>query len=208
MTRPQILALTEGGSEAGIRKVLSRLVNQGIVIEERLGTHFTYLANREHILWPAVQIIVSAHDRLDERIESRVEEWKIQPLSVELFGSVVTGESTSDSDIDLMVVRPYLTDRQGEDWDVQIDQLRESVERWTGNACEILVLDSPGLVEAMASGEPVLASPRVTVAGGSIDAMMSKRANKAGGTSAAKQFRIDLARYPRMKQSAGIRRSR
>ena len=172
MTRQQIVILAGEGSEAGIRKVLNRLVEQGIVIQERIGTHYTYAANREHILWPAVEIVASAHDKLDERIRSRVEEWEIQPLSVELFGSVATGLSTRESDIDLMVVSPHMAHDKEDAWDQQIDDLRESVERWTGNVCEILVMDSPRLVEAKASQEPTLASPRVSLVGDKIDLML------------------------------------
>lgn len=172
LTRPQILALANEGSEAGVRKVLNRLVEQGVVIEQRVGSFYTYQANRDHLTWPAVEILVSAHDRLDDRIKRLVGEWKIQPLSVELFGSVATGESTSASDIDLMVVSPHIEDDQAEPWDLQIDDLRNAVERWTGNTCEVLVMDPLELVRAKANGEPTLDSKRVSLAGDRIDAMV------------------------------------
>jgi len=175
LTRTQVLRLLDDGSEAGVRKVLKRLVDQGVVIEEHVGTRFTYRANREHILWPAVEILTSAHDRLDERIRARVAEWKIQPLSVELFGSVAAGQSTSESDIDLMIVSPYLDKEADETWEQQLDDLRDSVQRWTGNVCEILVLDPPQLVEAKANGEPALDSTRVSLAGDRIDAMVPSK---------------------------------
>ncbi len=172
MTRPQVLSLAGEGSEAGIRKVLNRLVEQGLVIQERIGIHYTYRANRDHILWDAVEVIVAAHERLDARIKIHVSKWNIQPLSVELFGSVATGQSTIASDIDLMVVSPFVPDDQDEEWNRQVDDLRESVERWTGNACEILIMDPPQLVEARANDEPALKSPRVSVAGDTIDSML------------------------------------
>src|SRR5665811_1674142 len=50
MTRQQVADLLGEASEAGVRKVLRRLAEQGVVIEQRIGTHYTYVGNRERIL--------------------------------------------------------------------------------------------------------------------------------------------------------------
>ena len=165
MTRQQVANLVGEASEAGVRKVLRRLAEQGVVIEQRIGTHYTYVGNREHIMWPAVEVFMSAADRLDTTIREHVEAWEIPALSVELFGSVAAGTSTADSDIDLMVYRPCLTDDQVGLWDSQVAELRMAVERWTGNACEILEIDARTLVEMAAVDEPVLQAPRVPISG-------------------------------------------
>jgi predicted nucleotidyltransferase len=175
LTRPQVLRVVGEGSEAGVRKVLRRLVEQGIVVEEHVGSRYTYRANREHIMWPAIEVLTSAHEILDERIQAKVGEWAVQPLSVELFGSVATGSSTSASDIDLIVVSPHCAPDQEEDWDQQVDDLRDAVQQWTGNVCEILVMDPPELIHAKANDEPTLASRRVSLVGDSIDAMIPTR---------------------------------
>jgi len=170
MARRQVADLIGEASEAGVRKVLRRLAEQGVVIEQRIGAHYTYVANREHILWPAVEVIMSAADRLDTKIREHVEAWELPALSVELFGSVAAGTSTADSDVDLMVYRPYLADDQAEAWDSQVAELRMAVERWTGNRCEILEIDPRTLVEMAAVDEPVLKAPRVPISGLSITA--------------------------------------
>lgn len=165
MTRQQVADLIGEASEAGVRKVLRRLAEQGVVIEQRIGSHYTYVGNRDHILWPAVEVFMSAADRLDTTIREHVEAWEVPALSVELFGSVAAGTSTADSDIDLMVYRPSLTDDQVGLWDSQVAELRMAVERWTGNACEILEIDPRTLVEMAAEDEPVLKAPRVPISG-------------------------------------------
>ena len=170
MARRQVADLIGEASEAGVRKVLRRLAEQGVVIEQRIGTHYTYVANREHILWPAVEVIMSAADRLDTKIREHVEAWEVPALSVELFGSVAAGTSTADSDVDLMVYRSHLADDQVERWDSQVAELRMAVERWTGNTCEILEIDPRTLVEMAAEDEPVLKAPRVPISGLSITA--------------------------------------
>jgi predicted nucleotidyltransferase len=165
MTRQQVTELIGDASEAGVRKVLRRLADQGMVIEQRIGGRYIYVGNREHILWPAVEVLMSAADRLDAAIREHVEAWGIQALSVELFGSVAAGTSTAGSDVDLMVYRPSLDDDQVALWDSQVAELRMAVERWTGNACEILEIDPLTLVEMAAEDEPVLKAPRVPISG-------------------------------------------
>lgn len=159
MTRRQVTDLVNRASEAGVRKVLSRLAEQGIVIEERIGSNYTYAANREHIMWPAVEIIMDSHNRLEEKIREYVEAWTIQPFSVELFGSVAAGTSSSESDIDVMIYRPHIDDESALCWDEQVADLSSQVERWTGNVCEVLEIDPPALVEMSSNKEAVLSSP-------------------------------------------------
>ena len=188
MTRQQVADLIGAASEAGVRKVLRRLAEQGVVIEQRIGTHYTYVGNREHIMWPAVEVFMSAADRLDTTIREHVEAWDLPALSVELFGSVAAGTSTADSDIDLMVYRPFLTEDQMGLWDSQVAELRMAVERWTGNACEILEIDPQTLVEMAAEDEPVLKTHRVPISGLNIAAAlpnmeMAKSIQKAMASS-------------------------
>lgn len=159
MTRRQVTDLVDRASEAGVRKVLNRLAEQGTVIEERIGSNYTYAANREHIMWPAVEIIMDSHNRLEEKIREYVEAWTVQPFSVELFGSVAAGTSTSESDIDVMIYRPHIDDESVVCWDEQVANLSAQVERWTGNVCEILEIDPPALVELSSNKESTLLSP-------------------------------------------------
>lgn len=159
MTRRQVTDLVDRASEAGVRKVLNRLAEQGIVIEERIGSNYTYAANREHIMWPAVEIVMDSHNRLEEKIREYVKSWTIQPFSVELFGSVATGTSTSESDIDVMIYRPHIDDESTLCWDEQVADLSAQVERWTGNVCEILEIDPPTLVELSSNKEATLLAP-------------------------------------------------
>lgn len=183
MTRRQVTDLVADASEAGVRKVLKRLVAQGLVIEERVGVQFTYGANRDHIIWPAVEIVVAARQQLDEKIREHVVGWEVQPISIELFGSMATGESTSESDIDLMIYRGHLDGDELETWSEQIDELRSLVERWTGNVCEILEIDPPSLVEMAANDEPVLKSPTVTLVGTQLRRTLAELAKAAASSS-------------------------
>lgn len=165
LTRAQILTVVDHASEAGIRKALARLVQQGIVLEERIGSRYTYRAHREHLLWPSVEGFLSARRLLSERIRQHTAGWTIPPVCVELFGSVAQGEAHEDSDIDLLVVSPPLNPGEEDDWDSQVGDLQDQVVRWTGNSCDIVVLDPTEVQEAHENDEPVLQAPRIHIAG-------------------------------------------
>jgi Fe2+ or Zn2+ uptake regulation protein len=172
LTRREISQLVADASEAGVRKVLKRLTHQGIVIEQQIGSQFAYAVNREHLAWPAVELIATSSQRFDDRLRAYVETWSIKAISVELFGSVADGSATADSDVDLMIYRPHLDEDGFAMWDQQVADLRLAVERWTGNRCEILQLDAPTLVTMVANEERVLRAPRVPISGADLKAAM------------------------------------
>jgi predicted nucleotidyltransferase len=165
MTRAQILRQVEDASEAGVRKTLTRLVEQGIVTEERIGSRYTYSANRDHLLWPGIETLLSARRLLAERIEETTMEWEIPPISVELFGSVAQGSSTGSSDIDLLIIRPELDEDQGDTWERQVGALLDRIVLWTGNSCDIVTLDPEEVAAAHAREDPVVTSRTSNIAG-------------------------------------------
>ncbi|MFT4187989.1 MAG: nucleotidyltransferase domain-containing protein [Aeromicrobium sp.] len=156
LTRSQIVALVEDASEAGVRKAIGRLVTQGIVIEERIGSRYTYHVNRDHLLWPSVEGLFAARELLRERVAELVRGWEIQPVSVDLFGSVAQGVSDEESDVDVMVVSPELGEDRQEVWDRQMDDLHDRITLWTGNACDVVVMDPEELAHARAKDAPIL----------------------------------------------------
>lgn len=165
LTRAQIVAVIGDASEAGVRKALARLVDQGIVVEERLGGRYSYQGNRDHLLWPAIDVLLNPRGLLRARIAQLVSTWEIAPLSIGLFGSIAQGTSDEESDVDLLVVRPSLGPADLDMWESQIDSLHDHVVSWTGNGCDIVVMD-PSQVRAAAPGrDPVLSSPMSTLVG-------------------------------------------
>jgi predicted nucleotidyltransferase len=118
-------------SEEGIRKVLQRLAQQGIVHSARVGNAYSYRLNRDHLA--AEHIIKLAHlmSTFLGRLTNRLETWDVPPVYAAVFGSAARGSMTVDSDLDLLLVRP---DDAPEDlWAAQVDQLVEDVTRWIGN---------------------------------------------------------------------------
>lgn len=165
LTISQIAARVTRGSEPGVRKVLNRLAATGIVREWLVGRRGLYVANREHLAWPAVEILVHAKDGLCERIRAEVESWPVVPVSVELFGSIVSGTADLQSDIDVLLLRPDGVGSGDDAWGEALFRLIDLIQVWTGNAVDVLELSVSEFIDMGLRGEAVLRTPRRAVAG-------------------------------------------
>jgi predicted nucleotidyltransferase len=144
LTGRQVHRISGTGSEAGVRKVLNRLEAHGVVYATRSGQALVYVANRDHIVWPAIEVLTRIRETLLERLRAELTAWPLRPITAALFGSAARGDGAVGSDIDLLVVSPagVGAEADGHDqWRDQLDSLREHVTAWTGNPCQIYELD-------------------------------------------------------------------
>ena len=134
-------------STSGVRSVLLRMVDVGLVLEVPGG----YLLNRDHIAAPAVELLASLHSELTNRIRAVIEEWPIAPTLVGLFGSAARRDGNADSDIDVLVVSddPDLHER--------VDALADQIRRWTGNQAQVIGRTPKEITRLRRSKEPILA---------------------------------------------------
>lgn len=151
-------------SEAGIRKVVMRLTEQGIVHADRVGNAVTYRLNRDHLAAGPIIELAHLQGTLLTRLEQHLTGWTVPPVYAAVFGSAARGEITSSSDLDLLLVRP--DDAPQSTWDEQVAELSRAVSAWTGNDTRPLEYTRSEL--AGAAGERVLqdiADEGLTVAG-------------------------------------------
>jgi nucleotidyltransferase-like protein len=143
-------------SEAGVRNALTRLVEQGVVLVERVGPSYAYRLNRDHLA--ATHIIALAGLRAEflARLRSRLAGWDPPPAFAALFGSAARADMRAGSDIDLFVVRPDGLDPDDEPWAAQRDELVADVTRWTGNDTRPLEYGDTEARRALRRGEAVL----------------------------------------------------
>ncbi|SEF13594.1 Nucleotidyltransferase domain-containing protein [Jiangella alba] len=112
------------------------------------------MANRDHLAWPAVEILTSLRRTLLARLRAEFETWRPRPSHASLFGSTARGDGDADSDIDILVIQPDLNDSEA--WLEQVDQLRQRVEEWTGNRCQIFSLGRGRLAEHITVRDPLV----------------------------------------------------
>jgi DNA-binding transcriptional ArsR family regulator len=153
----EVARLVRRGSWGGVRKVLLRLSEHGIVSVQEAGNVTLYTLNRQHLAAPAVELLAELRDELVRRLSETVASWSIPAVHVSMFGSAARGDGGTTSDVDLFVVRPRAVDQDDGTWRRQIDQLSVDVLAWTGNHA--------GISEV---GERELSAVRRTAAGRSI----------------------------------------
>lgn len=152
-------------SEEGIRKVVRRLTQQGVLLSERVGNAYAYRFNRDHLAAEHIIGLAQLRKTFVDRIEERLSSWEIAPVYAAVFGSAARGSMTVQSDVDLLLVRPDGID--SDRWETQVHELAADVTRWTGNDTRPLEFTAAE-VESRGRDEPVLADVQregLTVAG-------------------------------------------
>ncbi len=156
LTGREIHRLAETGSPNGVRLALTRLSGQGLVRAEERAKAVFYTGNREHLAWPAVEILAGLRRNLLERLRVTFGSCRPKPTHASLFGSAARASGDANSDIDVLVVRP---DDVGEDespWADNVDRVRREVEAWTGNRCQVFQVDLLRLAEHVRAGDPLV----------------------------------------------------
>ena len=118
------------GALSGVRAVLLRLVEEGLVMAVPGG----YQLNRDHVAAAAVELLVQLRGTFISRLRYEVTTWTYHADLVGLFGSFARRDGSARSDIDLLIV--------GDDPFPEgvLDELAAHVVRWTGNRAQIMAL--------------------------------------------------------------------
>lgn len=156
VTGRQVHQLTGVGSEAGVRNVLSRLVGQGVVRASAAGSAYLYMANREHVAWPAVQVLAGLRGELLSRLKVEIGSWEVRAHGAALFGSAARGDGDENSDIDILLVHTKSAQEHAETWQAQLTRLREAVPAWTGNECQLYDIHQDEFAPMIARRDPLL----------------------------------------------------
>jgi predicted nucleotidyltransferase len=147
-------------SQAAAQVVLTRFVDQGLVLMEEAGRARLYTLNRDHIAAAPIADLANLRPAFFRRLSDEVFAfWRPQPLHVSVFGSAARGDGGPDSDIDIFLVRPGGIDEEDGKWRAQVEALVDNVFRWTGNHAgiaevgeddlELLRRDRPAIVTSL-----------------------------------------------------------
>jgi hypothetical protein len=138
VTGRQIERLVPEASHRGVQLVLERLVGQGLVLRERVGTAWVYELNRDHVAAEAVLNLAELRAKLLSRLRMALSAWDPPATHASLYGSGARRDGDIHSDIDIFLVRPEAVDAADPEWGSQVEALRSTVERSTGNPAQIL----------------------------------------------------------------------
>jgi len=148
MTETEVARASPLASHAGVHKALHRLAGTGVVLRVPGG----YVLNRDHLVFPALELLDGLYGRLRSRIRGAIDAWDGDVSCAGLFGSTARRDGGPESDIDLLLI----SDDPGAD-DFAI-RLSDDVQRWTGNRCEVMVVTRKELRRMKRAGEPIITS--------------------------------------------------
>ncbi|MHB1090490.1 MAG: nucleotidyltransferase domain-containing protein [Ilumatobacteraceae bacterium] len=136
------------GSKSGVRQVLMRMVEDGLVSEVPGG----FVLNRMHLAMPAVEILADMHGELVRRIRSLVDNLGADISLVGLFGSAARRDGNTASDIDVLVVS------DAKDLDGFSDRLAGEIRSWTGNRAQVIAISNAELRRLQEAEESIVAN--------------------------------------------------
>lgn len=153
LTGRQVAHLVRRGSQKAVSVALDRLVEHGLVLREEAGRAYLHRLNRDHLAAAAVEALAATRSELLRRLRERIGQWVVAPSHASLFGSTARADGDTDSDIDLLVVRPEAVGQDDPVWCEQLEGLAEAVRTWTGNHAGIIEL-SQGEFAALPTQHP------------------------------------------------------
>ena len=127
-----------GHSQRGVQQVLNRMSSHGLVDTVDAGSARLYTLNRDHVAADAVILLSDLRRRLFERMKIHMQHWTVRPVAAAVFGSAARGDGGTESDIDVLVIRPDDVARDDQSWTDDVDDLSHAIRRWTGNRASII----------------------------------------------------------------------
>lgn len=156
----QVHRLAGAGSSDGVRKVLARLVEQGIVLADEHPHATLYVLNRDHVAAGPIVALTRLRADIVDRIAAAVTDWQPPVVHASLFGSFARGEAATASDIDVLLIRSPAAAGDIESRTVQLDRLAADIRLWTGNRAQIIAITLETLTGMITDNDPLVESWR------------------------------------------------
>lgn len=177
LTGREVAGLAGRRSHSGVLDVLHRLAEQGLVKRVPLNRAYLFALNRDHVAAPVVELMADLRTELFNRIAKAIAEWQIAPVHASVFGSTARRDGNTNSDIDVLIVRPSRVAQDDGPWQMQVDALREQIEAWTGNQAAIVDISERELTELREQKRPIideLSSDAIVVSGVDITKLLER----------------------------------
>jgi len=132
------IAQLAGISQAQASRLLPDLVALGVVERREVPPASLFRLVPEHVASRALLTLARSTDTVLDEMGRLANALPQPPVSVIVFGSFARREADTDSDIDVVVVRPAEVDEDDDAWSASLEGWRLDVRRLAGNPVEVL----------------------------------------------------------------------
>lgn len=143
------IARLSGVSLAHASRVLPALVELGVINRREAPPSALFRFVSEHVASQAITVLVRARQTVLDEFGSSAATLYPAPMSMVIFGSFARGDAHSQSDIDVVVVRPRAVAEEDETWRRGLDDWRFNAHRLAGNRIELLEVDEADLARLL-----------------------------------------------------------
>jgi len=150
------IAYLSGVPPVSAARVLSTLVEVGLVKSRYLGQSKVYQLNRDHVLWGGLELILGSAARVEARIEELTTSFAPRSTTVAVFGSFARGDAGPQSDIDIVLVSKDEADPDRR-FDLA-DALSVQLATFTGNSVDIIDIVDADLENLVLSDDALVSS--------------------------------------------------
>lgn len=153
-------------SRKGVLLALRRLVEVGLVHVEEGDHSHRYQLNRRHLALSAVVALVDLRSQLVESVRGSVESWTVSPEAAWLLnlpgrhGPDGYAERRDGAKVEVVVLRPALSEEEELVWARQLGTLMADVVAWTGNPCTVRAMDRAEFDERWGASDLLLLEVR------------------------------------------------
>lgn len=149
------IARLSGVSLAHTSRVLPVLVELGIVERREAPPSALFRFVAENVASQAITALTRTRQSVLDELGRAAGALASAPVSIIVFGSVARGDASSDSDIDVVVVRPLVVDEDDVGWRRGIDTWCEQARRLSGNRVDMLEVGEGDIGSRLRSKRPV-----------------------------------------------------
>jgi predicted nucleotidyltransferase len=128
------LAAIAGVAPGHASAVVEQLIETGLVAETAAGRSSMVALNRSHLAAGPLLTLAGLRGELIRRLRVELARWP-DLRGAWLFGSVARGQSTGESDVDVLIVAD---DPQSSELHGRLAQLHADVRSWTGNELQVV----------------------------------------------------------------------
>ena len=130
------LATVAGVGRTRASGLIAQLHDLGLVDRREIGRTTLVALARDNAAGELLDRLAHLHGVVMDRLRLLAADLDPAPLALVVFGSFARGEATSDSDIDVLAVRP--DDADSEAWTDAVSAFATSARRLTGNPVQVL----------------------------------------------------------------------